>query len=863
MKPLRFWRYLSFVLSQRIACRSITSVVLLALIVMGLPAVSAAQENCSPDGDVDQNGSVTAADALLVFQQALGLAQLSTCQQSIADVYPLPTAADGTVTAADALCIFQKALSLASCLDVMAGQPIAEPISFQADPATPYIEYQLMGTDPDGDVLTYELLDDSVGTGYANAAVGPQSGILYLTVVAGFAGEIVLHYRVTDGQLFSAPATVRIHVEFGDEDQGLGSISIAPEEYATFESANRAGPAPLPEQIDLSPNFPAPGNQRRQNSCVGWATAYAVKSFQERLEMGWEFTTSHLFSPAFIYNQINEGRDRGSFISDALQLIVDDGAASMATMPYVEHDYLTPPSAAAREEAATFKGAMWMRVNGSRDVKAYLADKLPVVIGMQACENLQTLKPPAVYNMLGVECGGHAVVITGYDDNRFGGAFRIINSWGQERGDGGYFWLPYDLFREAVSQAYILIDADNTAPVVPPVLPPTPEPSDDLPNLQVRDWEVSYDPRPRGEGRLHYTVINTGTAVAPSGADVNFVLSEDQRININDHFVVWETIPVDLEPGESVYRDESNPLVFSFPDGLPSGTYWMAVWVDDFDYVEESREDDNVSIGERQVTIENTLPDLYVRSWYAEWDDQGDGALTYRVENIGKSPVHHGDWDINLVLSLDEIIGNDDEIFLFYEASEYALDPDSYVYRDESNPAYFNIYQDHWSDAVPSGVYYMALWVDDRDNVGESNELNNYSLGGNQVQISYGASSPVVAADGSRESLSTRARALMQQSQLFQPSRQALNRLYNGHELPAPDVLVQEVRIERTPQGGMSLSVVADGTSTDGPPPSLSENSDEEFPAHAQQRRSADTIIFPVVEEFAMPQSNPTRQGGK
>ena len=112
-------RYRPFTPVQQTACRSIISLVLLILIVTGLPALSGAQQTCQPDGDVDQNGSVTAADALLAFQQALGLPQLSACQLSIANVFPLPTTPDGTITASDALCIFQKALGLSSCLDTL------------------------------------------------------------------------------------------------------------------------------------------------------------------------------------------------------------------------------------------------------------------------------------------------------------------------------------------------------------------------------------------------------------------------------------------------------------------------------------------------------------------------------------------------------------------------------------------------------------------------------------------------------------------------------------------------------------------------------------------------------------------------
>ena len=86
---------------------------------MCLPALSSAQQTCQPDGDVNQNGSVTAVDALLAFQQALSLTQLDACQLSIADVFPSPHAPDGNITASDALCIFQKALGSPSCFDIL------------------------------------------------------------------------------------------------------------------------------------------------------------------------------------------------------------------------------------------------------------------------------------------------------------------------------------------------------------------------------------------------------------------------------------------------------------------------------------------------------------------------------------------------------------------------------------------------------------------------------------------------------------------------------------------------------------------------------------------------------------------------
>jgi hypothetical protein len=151
-------RLLSCVLGQRTTCRHVSSLLLVALIVIGLPVLSGAQQTCQPDGDVDQNGSVTVADALLAFQQALSLADLSTCQQSVADVLPRPGAPDGNITASDAFCIFQKALSLPSCLDILL--PPNEPPLANAGPDKIIVEGAVVtlsgaGNDSDGVIVSH------------------------------------------------------------------------------------------------------------------------------------------------------------------------------------------------------------------------------------------------------------------------------------------------------------------------------------------------------------------------------------------------------------------------------------------------------------------------------------------------------------------------------------------------------------------------------------------------------------------------------------------------------------------------------------------------------------------------------------
>ena len=131
---------------------------LVALVVAGLPALSGAQPACPPDGDVDKSGSVTAEDALLVFQHTLGLTQLSACQQVIADVFPQPAAPDGSITASDALCIFQEALSLPSCLDILPPSnqpPVVDAGVDQSVSAGTMVLLSGTASDPDGTIVSY------------------------------------------------------------------------------------------------------------------------------------------------------------------------------------------------------------------------------------------------------------------------------------------------------------------------------------------------------------------------------------------------------------------------------------------------------------------------------------------------------------------------------------------------------------------------------------------------------------------------------------------------------------------------------------------------------------------------------------
>lgn len=238
----------------------------------------------------------------------------------------------------------------------------------------------------------------------------------------------------------------------------------------------------------------------------------------------------------------------------------------------------------------------------------------------------------------------------------------------------------------------------------------------------------------------------------------------------------------------------------------------MGVWVDDLNRVRESNEYDNFASGEQMVDIRDSgLPDLVVRTWYTEWDDySGNGVLEYEVANEGVSPTRLTDWDINLVLSGDEIIGNGDEWVLFYEQGDYILQPGKSVYRDAETQAYFQLYIDAFGNPIPAGIYYMAVWVDDMNREQESNEYNNSSLGAELVFIGNGYSS----------------------------SRSSQKREnYNGKPLPRK-VMLRKVQLLDTPEGKRQVRFLED---------------ELQKPVFDKQQRSANQVVFPTSRRILLP----------
>jgi len=246
------------------------------------------------------------------------------------------------------------------------------------------------------------------------------------------------------------------------------------------------GPSTLPPVVDFSQSdfLPPVGDQEQLNSCVGWSVGYYLRTFQQAKDIGWDVKdsdgaiASHVFSPSFIYNQINRGQDNGTSLTAAGNLLQDMGDATLEKFPYVTGDYLTQPSPEVKASAFPHRIREWKVLYTGNDSSEYIVSRIKeylntgdlVVAGSRTWVNLYrpTIMPngnsivtydPFMFSQ------GHAYAVVGYDDTIVSedgiGAFKIINSWGRQWGNQGFSYISYRAFTNYAMEGFVFTDLVN------------------------------------------------------------------------------------------------------------------------------------------------------------------------------------------------------------------------------------------------------------------------------------------------------------------------------------------------------------------------------------------------------------------
>lgn len=221
---------------------------------------------------------------------------------------------------------------------------------------------------------------------------------------------------------------------------------------------------------------PTPRSQGEYGTCTAWAVVYAARTIIEAQRNNWtdkDRIDSNAFTPAFTYRMVEPNNQTcwGAYTGEAISSLVDNGALPLKYWNYTGNSFHCPQFEIDEEKiniASTYKLKEYTKLFGSSYnqnsktelVKLSISNGNPVVISMICPASFHHVSDdlwvPEENPAIG-EHGRHAMVTIAYDDNKYGGAFLIQNSWGQNYGDGGYVWIKYDDFSKFVYQAIELV----------------------------------------------------------------------------------------------------------------------------------------------------------------------------------------------------------------------------------------------------------------------------------------------------------------------------------------------------------------------------------------------------------------------
>ena len=258
---------------------------------------------------------------------------------------------------------------------------------------------------------------------------------------------------------------------FGQTRPGMGLLfDDEAYEKTPLKARNVAFQDVVSEQTSttLKQFVPEIKDQGGYGTCVGWSSAYYGRTILEaRLANTTDQTkiTESTFSPAFTYLNANVDNDYncqgGAFIAKALKAMTEKG------VPYYK-DFNVMCETKIPEnilvQAQEHKIEDYTRLFGSDEpdevktdgVKRSLLNGNPVIIGFKVENSFFSAKNVYEPDNLGTE-GGHAMCVIGYDDDKYGGAFEIVNSWGPSWGNEGYMWIRYADFSKYTHYAFEMI----------------------------------------------------------------------------------------------------------------------------------------------------------------------------------------------------------------------------------------------------------------------------------------------------------------------------------------------------------------------------------------------------------------------
>jgi hypothetical protein len=219
------------------------------------------------------------------------------------------------------------------------------------------------------------------------------------------------------------------------------SESLRPETFYEYPSFDISDPDFL-GSMGIASILPQVLSQGSQPSCTAWAVGYSAGTCLLRRFSGPE---SSPLSPADLFTKLQQRLApnaclAGATISQVMDVLVQTGVSSIDTVPYNDKKCISNTG----NSSFVIDGYSSVSPSNILAIESSVQMLSPVCFGIYVNDAFLNLKGKGCVYRPDGKGSGHALAVVGYDKRtKF---FKVMNSYGSDWGDDGFFWISYDDF---------------------------------------------------------------------------------------------------------------------------------------------------------------------------------------------------------------------------------------------------------------------------------------------------------------------------------------------------------------------------------------------------------------------------------
>lgn len=203
-------------------------------------------------------------------------------------------------------------------------------------------------------------------------------------------------------------------------------------------------------------------NQGIYNNCVGWTVAYLAMSTQVNFKLNIK-NNDLKYLLALDPNQLSYATSKktenwafeSANFATALNYAKKTGISFRinSSVAHIEQS----------KNSKLVKISKWDRVkfdeNLNKTIKSAIVCGKPVLFGLPLTNDFYEggcITPDGILKDLNSDRTGYqAMCIVGYNDSINGGSFEVVTSYGNQFGDEGFIYIPYELFKKEVKEGFV------------------------------------------------------------------------------------------------------------------------------------------------------------------------------------------------------------------------------------------------------------------------------------------------------------------------------------------------------------------------------------------------------------------------